>query len=580
MTKTLNISRTLKLPIDAVTGTAAVVGMRGVGKTSTCTVLAEEMIDADAQAVIIDPTDAWYGIASSADGKGPGREVYVFGNMRSGHADLQLEPGSGALIADVVVDEGINCVLSMRHLTPSQQREWVRDFASRLYDRKGEPEHRTAVHLFIDEAKEYLPQKGSTVCAEVLTRIVTLGRSSGIGCTLITQRPALVDKDVLSQCETLVAMRTSYNLDRKSLEGWIEAHDPGDRRDEFMKSIASLPVGTAWVWSPGEWDLFQKVAIRPRSTFDSSGTPKAGQQALVPRARATVDLASLGERLAATIARSEEKDPVKLRARVADLERQLAARPTGPDPDTVQYIATLEAEALEAERVLRAVIEHADPKRITQALAGAVVGLDAISQFLEANTPEADATKIGPPAVQPAAPTRTPAPAATTTPPPVPGDAGTLSDAKVAVLGALAQHPEGLTPMQVGILVNRKPRGGAWNSMVAELRREGFLAEGTPWFATDAGRAAVEGRVAPLPTGPELLDHWCRTHLSEAESGILRYVVSQAPRTVTGDEAGQHLGRTPRGGAWNSAVAKLRNLKLIEGWRLTRDFAEAIGAPT
>jgi hypothetical protein len=51
-----------------------------------------------------------------------------------------------------------------------------------------------------------------------------------------------------------------------------------------MESLASLPVGTAWVWSPGYLELFQRVTIRARETFDSSATPKAGAWPVEPSA--------------------------------------------------------------------------------------------------------------------------------------------------------------------------------------------------------------------------------------------------------------------------------------------------------
>jgi DNA helicase HerA-like ATPase len=72
MTMKLNISDDLKLPIDAVTQTFAVMGIRGSGKTHTASVMAEEMLKAGQPIVIYDPTGAWFGLKTSADGKRPG----------------------------------------------------------------------------------------------------------------------------------------------------------------------------------------------------------------------------------------------------------------------------------------------------------------------------------------------------------------------------------------------------------------------------------------------------------------------------------------------------------------------------
>jgi len=60
--KSLNIARGLSLPAKAVTQTFAILAMRGVGKTYTASVLAEEFSKADLPFAILDPTGAW-GIA-------------------------------------------------------------------------------------------------------------------------------------------------------------------------------------------------------------------------------------------------------------------------------------------------------------------------------------------------------------------------------------------------------------------------------------------------------------------------------------------------------------------------------------
>jgi DNA helicase HerA-like ATPase len=58
----LNISDDLKLPLEAVTETFAVMGIRGSGKTHTASVMAEEMLKAGQPIVVYDPTGAWFGL--------------------------------------------------------------------------------------------------------------------------------------------------------------------------------------------------------------------------------------------------------------------------------------------------------------------------------------------------------------------------------------------------------------------------------------------------------------------------------------------------------------------------------------
>jgi DNA helicase HerA-like ATPase len=56
----LNISDDLKLPLDFVTQTQAILAKKRVGKTYTAKVQAEELLKANQQIVAIDPTGAWW----------------------------------------------------------------------------------------------------------------------------------------------------------------------------------------------------------------------------------------------------------------------------------------------------------------------------------------------------------------------------------------------------------------------------------------------------------------------------------------------------------------------------------------
>src|SRR5208337_5536 len=351
--KSLRISETLSLPIDAVTQTFADLGIRGSGKTNTGVVMMEEMMKAEQQAVALDPTDAWYGIRSSSDGKGDGFKVIIMGGP---HGDLPLTGMNGTIMAEFVVDSGASVVFSLRHLSISDQRRFAQDFAEKLYDLKGKPENRTPLHIFLDEADEFVPQRiphGFERMFGAYDRLVRRGRSSGIGLTLISQRAQVLNKDVLSQCETLICHRLLHKLDRKAIEAWIEAHDTEGQSETFMAALASLERGTAWVWSPSWLNVFRQVPVRLRETFDSSFTPKAGQKAKTAAKLAEVDLEVLKQRLSATIEKAKHDDPAELRKRIHELEGQIKAKPiiavTG---ETIDREKLMDAERAEIERIM------------------------------------------------------------------------------------------------------------------------------------------------------------------------------------------------------------------------------------
>jgi len=154
--KSLRIAADLALPEEAITQTFGILGKRGVGKTHTASVLAEGMLKVDAQIIVLDPLDVWWGLRADAQGKPSGFPIVVIGGE---HGDLPLAGDNGDTLADFAVEQGVSMVLSMRHLSKNDQRKFVTAFCERLYHRKGEPKYRGAVHLFIDEADAFAPQR-------------------------------------------------------------------------------------------------------------------------------------------------------------------------------------------------------------------------------------------------------------------------------------------------------------------------------------------------------------------------------------------------------------------------------------
>ena len=77
---------------------------------------------------------------------------------------------------------------------------------------------RHPVALFCDEAHLYIPQEPTSGAAEnaiaTFERIAKEGRKYGVGLVVISQRPAEVNRTVVSQCNNLVAMRLTNGDDQ------------------------------------------------------------------------------------------------------------------------------------------------------------------------------------------------------------------------------------------------------------------------------------------------------------------------------------------------------------------------------
>lgn len=316
----------LTFPESAVTGSFALLAVRGAGKSNAAVVMAEEMHAAGLPWVAIDPKGDWWGIRSSADGKGPGLSVPIFGGL---HGDVPLEPTAGKMIAELIVGSNLTCVLDVSDFpSKASMLRFLTDFANhlfKLHQRSPQPRH-----LFLDEADEFIPQKaqkeqgGAALCVGAWSKVVKQGRNLGLGVTLITQRSAVVAKDVLTQTETLIALRTTAKLDRTAILGWVEHHNAGR---EIVDQLPTLDSGEAWVISPWFLKDVCRITFRRRSTFDSGATPTMGAARPVAT-MADIDLGAVRDQMAAVVAEAEANDPKVLRARVAQLERELAARPT------------------------------------------------------------------------------------------------------------------------------------------------------------------------------------------------------------------------------------------------------------
>src|SRR3954465_13042510 len=171
MSAGLRIAPELALPLDAVTETFAILAKRRAGKSNAAVVMAEEMYDHGLPWVAIDPKGDWWGVRAAGDGQAPGLAVLVFGGL---HGDVPLEPTAGKLVADLVVEQRITCVLDVSEMSKADQRRFLIDFADRLYRRNTEP-----LHVFCEEADEYIPQRVMGETAKLVGAFETLVKRGG-----------------------------------------------------------------------------------------------------------------------------------------------------------------------------------------------------------------------------------------------------------------------------------------------------------------------------------------------------------------------------------------------------------------
>jgi len=529
----------LVLPDQAVTQTFGILAVRRAGKSNAAAVMAEEMFRAKLPFVVIDPKGDWWGLRSSGSGDGPGLQIPIFGGE---HGDVPLEQGGGAFLAQLIVEERLSCVIDVSELSEGAKTRFLIDFAEKLYRTNREP-----LHLFLEEADDFIPQKPfreQARCVGAWERIVKRGGFRGLGCTLITQRSAVLNKNVLTQVETLIIMRTTSPQDRKAIEGWIEHQG---QSKEILATLPGLESGEAWIYSPHFLGLTEPVRIRfpRRSTFDSGATPgvKAKKR---PATLADVDLGKIRTQMAETIERAKAADPKELQRRVAELERELKAeRDKKPAPERVE-IPVIKPEELE-----------------TLAVSCAALG-ETVGELRQSLERVANAQGLGlrrdrdlsGGASFPDRPSRERTGAIRHTErserlrDPISRNGHHGSDSPVEAIGvgerkillAIAQHPKGLTREQLGIITGY--RRSTRNTYLQRLAAASLVTmNGDRIHLTNEGGTISMGENdQPPPTGAALREFWLDKLGQGGERRILEFLIEIFPKSIEREALSEQLG--------------------------------------
>jgi hypothetical protein len=560
------------IPDVALDGRLGIVGLTGSGKTNVAKGGVERLLTMGRRVCVVDLLDAWWGLRVKPDGKSKAFDVAIFGGA---HADLPINEHAGAMVGQAVAEATESTIVSLDRLdSDAARRRFARDFFDALHRH-----NRAPLHLVIDEADFYAPQapmKGTEHLLNRVKEIASRGRMRGFRAWAITQRPAKLHKDVLSQCDTLVAMQLTASQDRAAIEAWI-----GDQADKVVGKaiLATLPKmkrGQGVLWSP-RLDILRPEQFPLSATYDSGRTPEHGEK-LPDVALAPLDLGSLRTRLSTVEKEAVENDPRRLKAEVARLTRELAAKPAA----AVDLHAITSAEATGYSRGkidgyaegIAAIGSVTEPlKRAADAGRAAVAAFDDMQRSVDQWSKR---TPKGPPAQ--ATVTVTPRRSEPAVRPAVngSGDSAVGQGGLRRILIALAQRPDGLTNRQIGVRAGLSSKSGTFSTYLSRGRSSGWI-EGSGRLAiTPAGVAAL-GHYDPLPAGQELLNHWLGELGNSGAARLLRVIADAYPNALSNSEAGERAELSHQSGTFSTYLSRLRTLELIEGRGELRASAELFG---
>lgn len=521
----------------------AIVGTTGAGKTFAAKGAVERLLELGRRVIILDPTGAWYGLRAGADGSSErGFPVLIFGGD---HADIPIDPTgeAGKALALALAERDVQAIIDTSEMTGGEKNRFLTPFLEHLYAK-----NKAALHLIVDEADEVAAQRladGEQRLFGAFDKIVRRGRIKGFRPLMISQRPAVIHKNVLSQIGTLIALKLTSPQDRKAIDDWVKGNADADQAKAVMKSLPTLPRGQGWVWSPAD-DVLKLVKFPVIRTFDSSRTPGDGETVVAPALTAvdvdalraalkTIPAAETRQSRSAASAEIDERDPcIQKMLKEAWSDGCKTGEERGKTLGAAVALAAVR-HALDALRIPEMVVDLAD---------STVAAAPATSSGKEL-------PRVKPVSSKPGSDQLTS------------GSIDLGAERKPLALLAAA-YPAGYTEAQWASLAGFKRTGGTWSTYKSRLRSKAAVEQrGNLWFATQAGIDAIGVDIPDMPRTPgERLAMW---KAKVAGVGpMLDFLFSYYPAPASREFIASNLGMAAGGGTFGTYLSRLRSNGLLE----------------
>jgi predicted nucleic acid-binding Zn-ribbon protein len=302
----------LEIPVEEVlTGRGWICGKSGSGKSNTLGVIAEELLKQGFPLLIVDPDGEHYGL----------KEQYELLHVGADEScDVQVEPPHADRLAKIALEEGVPMILDVSgFLEEADAHELIQGVAHALFS-KGKKLKRP-YPVFVEEAHEFIPETNHPDdTAKSLIRLAKRGRKHGIGLTSISQRPANVNKDMITQSNWQVWHTLTWPNDTSVVKNVLDA--------EYAEAVQELDTGEAFLLA--DWmDEVRTVMFKRKETFDAGQTPglddferpelkEVSSEIIEGLQEITHEAEAEEDRIAELEATVEQKD-----ARIRDLEDQL-----------------------------------------------------------------------------------------------------------------------------------------------------------------------------------------------------------------------------------------------------------------
>ena len=146
---------------------------------------------------------------------------------------------------DELMQKGKAAIIDFKGVNPDMQSMIVARLCNAMFEARKMNQIPPGM-LVVEEAHNFAPEKGfsKTSSSEILRTIASEGRKFGLGMMVISQRPARIDKNVLSQCGTQIIMKVTNPNDLKSISKGLEGVN-----SYVEEELIRLPPGVAMLVS-------------------------------------------------------------------------------------------------------------------------------------------------------------------------------------------------------------------------------------------------------------------------------------------------------------------------------------------
>lgn len=332
----------LSLPvIEVLTGRGAIFGKSGSGKSNTASVVVEELLEKGFPMLIVDIEGEYATLSDRYDvvtvGDGDGYD----------HPLFEIDPGD---VVDFCLDQHRPVVIDISEVLEIERAERViTDVLKLLFSR--EKHENKPFLVLVEEVHEFLPQQGGLDdIGEMLIRIAKRGRKRGVGLLGMSQRPASVDKNFITQCDWLVFHRLTWENDTRVVKSILGS--------DYAEDVKDLGTGSAYLLADWE-EAVRQVHFRRKKTKDAGDTPSL-------QASERRDLTSPTDQTETVASTAEEGADEGVDAKAVDpepVDDEPGEAAEGSDPEGGETDAVVESESVDAIEADPPDVEAETPQR-------------------------------------------------------------------------------------------------------------------------------------------------------------------------------------------------------------------------